>query len=190
MSISDTAMQAAALGQVVEAFAGRDPAAMAARLLPFASQDFAAPALAALAGQLARESGPQAIAFVEGLPAGEARNEAETVAIRQWAREDAQAAGEWLVAQPQVSNDTLATYARQVVRQDPAAALEWAQAIDNPAQQLRTTIAVGQTWFREDPAAAGAWANASGLPPEAVEQVLNPPPQRRRGPPAGFGGPP
>jgi len=191
LSITDPAMQAAAFGQVVEAFAGQNPAAMAARLLPFAGQDFAAPALAALAGELARQSGLQAIAFVEGLPVGEAREQAEAIAIREWARQDVQAAGEWLAAQPQVSNDALAVYARQVVREDPAAALEWARAIDNPAQQMRTTIAVGQTWFRQDPAAAGAWAATSGLPAEAVQQVLNPPPLRRRGgPPMGGGGGP
>ena len=180
LSITDPALQREAFGQVVEAYAGQDPAAMAARLLPYATQDFAAPALAALAREMARESGVKGIEFVSGLPPGEARDQAEAIAIREWAREDPQAAGEWLVAQPQVSNDALSTYARQVVRQDPAAALEWAGAIDNPAQQLRTKIAVLQSLARQDPVAAEAMAVSANLPPEAIQQVLNPPPLRRR----------
>ena len=90
---------------------------------------------------------------------------------------------EWINKQNPGSSTDLAvfSYAREVARENPESAVEWAASIQDSDLKQKGLVEVGQRWFREDAEAAKAWLPNSGLPEEAIKAVENPPRHDWRG---------
>lgn len=181
LGLADPTMKSSAFAQVVRSLGRQDPEQAAALVARYAGEDYAAAAVGSAAFQLARQDPAQALGWVQTLPEGEARASAEASLVREWARNDPFAAAEYVMGLAETNNAAVAAFARSVVAVDPMASVAWAQSITDETQKERTLISVGQDWFRQDPAAAAAWLETTDLPPEARQQVLNPPPERQRG---------
>jgi hypothetical protein len=84
--------------------------------------------------------------------------------MRLWVQEDMAAAGDWLNAQPDSPAKTAAAtaYALEAVKEDPAAALGWADTLADPAARARTQRRVFTAWYDAHPDAAAAWLPQSG----------------------------
>ena len=84
--------------------------------------------------------------------------------IGHWAHQDYQAAGEWLMTQ-EPSSDTdkvISSYAATVVQLEPAAAMTWADEIQDEKVQERTRKSSLQKWHKTDPDAARNWVVEQG----------------------------
>lgn len=105
----------------------------------------------------------------------------------QWAQMDARAAGDWLTKQPQGPelDGARASYARVIAQRDPAAALDWARAVQNEQQRTESVTSIYQLWRMKDAPAAEAALTAAGLPTAQVKQIREAPsPQATGAPPA------
>ena len=92
------------------------------------------------------------------------RGEFLTNSVMSWARQDYQAAGEWLMSQ-EPSSDTdqmISGYAATVVQIDPAAAMTWSGEIQDEKVQERTRKSSLREWYRADPTAARNWVVEQG----------------------------
>ena len=94
-------------------------------------------------------------------------------AIGEWARRDATAAGEYLLAMPNSTfkDSAVSGYAQNVVREHPETAIEWASSIDNQDLRLQTLQRTAREWIRRDRKAALTWLSSSDLPKEVQVQV-------------------
>lgn len=84
--------------------------------------------------------------------------------IMGWARQDYEAAGEWLKTQ-NPSSDTdhaISAYASTVVQIAPEAAMVWAEEIQDPKMQENTQKRTLREWHEMDPAAAESWLTEQG----------------------------
>jgi hypothetical protein len=91
----------------------------------------------------------------------------------QWAFQDARAAGEWLMKQPQGPelDGARRSYAMAVVNKDAAGAMDWAKSVQKPEQREQAVEQVFQVWRGKDTAAAEAALESAGLPPEKVQKL-------------------
>ena len=123
--------------------------------------------------------------FFMSLPEGSSQREGVIESVQTWTRKDAEAAGDWINENLQESTSAkdLAkySYAREIVRDSPEDAVEWAGSIGDAELKQKSLVEVGQRWFRQDSEAAQAWLPDSGLPEEAVNKVQNPPQHDFRG---------
>ena len=73
-----------------------------------------------------------------------------------WAREEPNAAAEWLGTLPPgpQNDDAFETFARRISNDDPESAAHWAAAISSPKRRRQTLNHVIATWRVTDPAAA------------------------------------
>jgi len=92
--------------------------------------------------------------------------------MQLWVQEDMAAAGDWLNAQPDSPAKAAAAtvYALEAVKEDPAAALRWADTLTDPAARARTQRRVFTAWHDARPAEAAAWLPQSGWS-EAQQQA-------------------
>lgn len=105
-----------------------------------------------VAGRLADKDAPGTATWAMDLPAGDAKRRALGEAIDEWVKTDATAAGNFLAKLP-ASTDTDSareTYARGVVKNDPAAALTWAATITEPDRRGRTAVNLASDIIRQD----------------------------------------
>ncbi len=82
--------------------------------------------------------------------------------VRLW--DDLEATGQWLNAQPDgpAKNAAAQAYALESAKEDPNAAMHWANAISDASSRARTQRRVFTAWHDADPAAASAWLPQSG----------------------------
>jgi hypothetical protein len=92
-------------------------------------------------GQNEGAGAPDAVKYVEAMPAGANKDAA--------AREIAQ----------------------QALRDDPATAIAWATSIQDAAKREETLIDVARRYLRQDPEAGAAWLATSGLSDQARQKV-------------------
>ncbi|MEZ7919099.1 MAG: hypothetical protein QMC24_02120 [Akkermansiaceae bacterium] len=64
-------------------------------------------------------------------------------------------------------------YARNVVRENPETAIEWASSIGSPDLCLQTLQQTAREWMRRDRDTARVWLSASDLSEEVPFQVKN-----------------
>lgn len=85
-----------------------------------------------------------------------------TSIVRLW--DDLEATGQWLNAQPDgpAKNAAAQAYALESAKEDPNAAMHWANAISDASSRARTQRRVFTAWHDADPAAASAWLPQSG----------------------------
>jgi hypothetical protein len=139
----------------------------------------------ALTDELARHSAADAIAFFQALPPESQAGVQLTDTSRAFAREDPQAASEWIASlPPTAAKDTaisgLVDYLIfDAADPDPVAAAHWAAASIDPAGRDRNLQRVAQTWFQRNPAGSRSAIAASGLPPDIQSILLQHAPQPR-----------
>ena len=119
---------------------------------------------------------PQAAAnWAMSLPAGKDQQRALDQLVQNWADLNLQAAADFVSRQAAgVNKDVMvSTLAREVAKQDPSAALQWAATLSDPDAQSRTAISFMWRTARQDLAAAQQLVNSSALSQVAKQSVLS-----------------
>jgi hypothetical protein len=109
------------------------------------------------------------------LPATEARDKAALTSFSTWSEIDNDEAVAWLTSvdiEP-AFDPAIAVYARQLSRGDPAAAIEWANRIQNDKLRKRSFLPILRTWYKRQPNEARAWLrkNENDLP-ESLQDLI------------------
>jgi hypothetical protein len=95
-----------------------------------------------------------------------AEKQEETTAklVSMWATMDMEAAGSWLNTQPEGpgKNAAAQAYAVAAAKEDPTAAMHWANTLADATDRTRTKRRVFATWFAAEPEKAAAWLPSSG----------------------------
>ena len=91
--------------------------------------------------------------------------------MRSWTRKDPEASSQHVRDMPTgPSRDAaVSSLTRTIAREDPTAAIAWAQTIADPAARSETLLRTAQLWNTVDAAAASQWA-ASNLPPDLQQR--------------------
>ena len=95
--------------------------------------------------------------------------------MQNWSDLSLQAAADFVTRQPAGPNKDVmvSTLAREVAKQDTAAALQWASTLSDSDQQSRTALSFMWRSARQDLASAQQMVNASALSQAAKESVLS-----------------
>ncbi|MFN0125244.1 MAG: hypothetical protein ACKV19_00990, partial [Verrucomicrobiales bacterium] len=132
-----------------------------------------------LTDQLARRSATDAIAFFESLPPEAQAGVKLHDTTRAYARQDPEAASEWIAAlPPTAAKDTaisgLVEYLlSDAAEPDPVAAAHWAAASPDPEGRNRRLQRVAEAWIRRNPTGFRTAIADSGLPPNIQSALLN-----------------
>lgn len=195
--LKDPDMKSGAFRTVAEQMMRGDTAKAAVWIKAYAKEDYAQDAVRNLSESIARKDPQEALAFAKDLT-GKAQSSAIGQAVNEWVRKDDGAgmadAAKYVESLSGESRDAGArAIAKEAVRQDPQAAIAWANSIKDEAQRTDTLVDVARRYMREDQAAATQWLATSGLSPEAQAKVTAPPTRGDwggggGGPPGGFGG--
>ncbi len=124
-----------------------------------------------------RRDGAGALEWLSRLPDGRERNAALRNAFSTWAQLHPEEAAAWMEArvlgrEAQAELEPwlqvlVPTYALILMRQEPSAAITWAERVVDDEERERTLIRVARVWRFEDEAAAEAWLSRSELSEEA-----------------------
>lgn len=177
--LTDPDMKSGAFRTVAEQIMRGDATKAAEWIKAYAGEDYARDAVRTVSENLARKDPQEALKFASDLT-GKAQSSAIGQAINEWARQSdgngMADAAKYVQALP--AGDSRDAGARAIanaaVRQDPAAAIEWANTIKNPEERTDTLVDVGRRYMREDRAAAEAWLANSGLSAEDQQKVTTP----------------
>jgi hypothetical protein len=90
--------------------------------------------------------------------------------MRQWTREDASAAANWIHAlEPGTSRDSaVAGLAQALVGREPQTAISWINTINDEALRTRTLQRISSIVIARDPQNGPALLQAAGLSPEQI----------------------
>lgn len=181
-SLPEGDIKAAAFDQVAENFVKSDPAGAAEWVAEHATSDYAQRAVREIAEEFGRTDPTAAIAWAEQLPE-ESQRGAMSETLDQWTRADPVAASEYLETMETSSarDAAVQSFARQLDREDPAVAADWAATIANDETRIDTLRDVGSSWMRTDAEGAKAWLPTSGLSEEAQTKIIEQPDDRGRG---------
>lgn len=93
--------------------------------------------------------------------------------VGSWARNDPNAAGNWLNDQPAGPelDSAKSSFANIVTDRDPTSAMEWAKSISAEEQRGNAVEQVYNKWAKKDAPAAGAALDQSGLPAQKVISI-------------------
>lgn len=119
---------------------------------------------------------PQAAAnWMMTLPQGRDQQRALDQLVQNWSDLNLQAAADFVTRQPAGANKDVmvGTLAREVAKQDTAAALQWASTLSDPNMQSRTALSFMWRSARQDLASAQQMVNSSALSPPAKDAVLS-----------------
>jgi hypothetical protein len=112
------------------------------------------------ANQLAAKDPKAAIAYIESLPEGTAKQLAQTMAAASWAYNDPVAAAAWVSSLPPDGQGAAAvTLVAQWAPQDPRAAMDWVATLQGPAHDSAISAYSAHLALR-DPGAALGWAQS------------------------------
>ena len=76
----------------------------------------------------------------------------------------------------------VASFARSVARENPQAAVQWAQTISNEKERQEALVRAVRTWSGQDAPAAQAWiASQTNLPADVQQQMTQPVTREGRG---------
>jgi hypothetical protein len=105
------------------------------------------------------------------------RTQALTAVVQNWAENDPNGAAAWLNSLPEdaARESALQTYVSTVAGNYPTIAAPLALTLTDPDQRTDAIKNVAQSWLRLDPAAATKWLQGTSLPPDQIQQILNPP---------------
>ena len=75
----------------------------------------------------------------------------------------------------------VSAFAREISREDPEVAMQWATSIQDEASCVSTLESIARNWYRQDQEAAQQWIEQSNLPRESVEKITAPSERGNRG---------
>jgi GrpB-like predicted nucleotidyltransferase (UPF0157 family) len=165
--------RAAVLQPMAQAWGRQDPSAALNWSLNLNNNDDRRDFQRQVVSQWAESAPRQAAQFAVQL--GETdRGPVVAAAIDRWASRDAEAAANWLAAQPagEWKDGAISTLARKIAPEDPAVALAWAGSITNDNNRNRQTERVFREWLRQEPAAAREWLQSANFSNEEKERLL------------------
>ncbi len=168
-----------ALDAVTNQMLRSDPAKAAELIKQYSNQPWAADAAARVASNLSRESVESGLAFLATL-GPEASAQGYRQVINRWMdQNDGQgslAASQYVNQMaPGAAKDSAArAIVDSISREDPASAIAWAGAIQNPTTRNEALLRAAFSYQRQDPAGFSAWLPTSGLSAEAVQQLSSP----------------
>jgi len=179
-SLTDPDMKSSAFRTVAEQMMRGDTSKAAEWIKAYAGEDYARDAVRNLSESMARKDPQEALKFANTLT-GKAQSTAIGEAVGEWARKDEGAgmaeAAKFVEALPAGDARDAGTrsIARAASREDPQAAIAWANQIKDPEARTETLVDVGRRYMRDDKAGATAWLATSGLSPEDQAKVTAPP---------------
>jgi uncharacterized membrane protein YgcG len=204
--LTDPDMKSGAFRTIAEQMMRGDTDKAAEWIKTYAGEDYARDAVRNLSETLARKDPQEALKFANDLT-GKAQSSAINQAVNEWVRQNDGAgmadAAKYVESLPAGDNRDAGAQAiaRQAVREDPQAAIAWANSIKNTEERADTLVDVARRYMFQDRDAAEAWLATSGLSAEDQQRVTNPARGDwgggrgtgaagggRGGPPGGFGG--
>ena len=201
--LTDPDMKKGAFQTVADQLMRGDTTKAAEFIKTYANEEFARGAVGNLAETMARKDPREALKFANSLT-GKAQSSAVGEAVDEWVRANDGAgmadAAKYVEGLPagDARDAGTSSIARQASREDPQAAIAWANNIKDAEVRAETLVDVARRYMREDQAAATAWLANSGLSAEDQQKVTNPgrgdfgggggfPGGGRGGPPGGGG---
>ncbi|MGV3772063.1 MAG: hypothetical protein ACO1QB_04115 [Verrucomicrobiales bacterium] len=127
-------------------------------------------AILSVVGTYAINDGPSAVALANQLPHQD-QPEAYERLMKTWGVKDKNAAGNWVktLASGKGRDAALKEYVKVIAREDPATAIQWANAIEDPYERPNALMETFQRLADHDAAAAEKW-----LADAAVEPAFKP----------------
>lgn len=192
-TLDDDSLKASAFRNLSRQQGREEPAEVAAWLKEHAGQEYSDGSFEELGENWGRRDPAAAIAYFEDLPAGEGRRQGMLEVVEEWSRSEPEAVGNWLNEKSQSDtpfpelDEAMGEFAREVSRDKPADAMQWAIAIQDQELKDSTITRVGQNWMRQDEEAVKAWLPESGLSEDVQKAIVTPPEDggRRWGGPRG-----
>lgn len=128
--------------------------------------------LSRLAGRLASKDGASAAQWASTLPEGQNKPQVLAQVVERWSREQPNEAGAWLNQLPvsPATDDPRETFAWQVQKNDPEAAIAWAGTISDQGRRERATRELIKTWFERELDLARQWVDASNVSPRIKQR--------------------
>lgn len=173
----------------VEAFAGVDPARAAKWWADWgdrSEQELPAALVEEIAAEWTKRQPQAAMAWLESLPPGAARDAAVREAYARWLEGDRASALEWGASQSAApdrwSEPAVGTYIVIVGTEEPLSAIALARNLSEAALRRSTLFGIVTRWAKKDREAAVAWIETSDLPPNLEARLLSalgPQPARR-----------
>jgi hypothetical protein len=128
-----------------------------------------------VAQRWALEDGEAAMNWLRGLPDAGSADVARAFeeGYRSWLSTDREAARAWLLEQElDASLDpVVAVYAKSMAREDPEAALPWAERIGDEGRREEALEKIARAWLHRDPDPARAWLESGRLSDDVVQRV-------------------
>ena len=182
--LDDPELQAGAMSRVVGELASEDLDSALEWVSQYADNENAGRAFGRVAEEWARDDPLEALEWAADLPEN-AQVSAYAQIIDEWTKQDAFEASKYLAEMPaSIAKDSaIAEFSRELVDDDPLAALQWAGTIGDDENRVRAVSEIAQEWYQFDQTAAGAWLETSGLDAETQQKVMEGTAVRRRGPP-------
>ncbi|MEZ5326580.1 MAG: hypothetical protein R3F19_16150 [Verrucomicrobiales bacterium] len=129
------------------------------------SSDAAVTVASQVAENWAKLDPTASLTWVQNLPQGRARDEAESFTLRVWAALDSHAASEAVTQMPVDRRDPAATgLVQAIAATDPEAAWEWSMAIEDEEWRKRALDTLIWNWQKSDPERALERIVESSLP--------------------------
>ena len=128
-------------------------------------------------GRKGAEAQPEAAEWIASQPEGKGKVDATGEIVGQWMRSDAEAASTWLSEQPagEAKDRGIASLLRdRSVREDPEAAVAWADSISNLEMRSEQVERSARSWLASDRAAALEYLEQSNsLSAEQKTELIN-----------------
>lgn len=170
--LSDPSLKSGALSTVASEYASQDLNAAVSWVTDYAGEDYGSRAVTEVAETWA-ESDPRAVLEWAGNLPESAQAGAIAEALDEWTERDPMAASEYLRDMPasEAKDNAIEGFATELAREDPTAAIAWAETIGDQELRLETLTEVAQSWYRRDQTEAANWLEASELPQEMQQAV-------------------
>ncbi|MEZ5325391.1 MAG: hypothetical protein R3F19_10035 [Verrucomicrobiales bacterium] len=174
-SLSTDALKQDAFEQLGNEYARQDPVKAASWIEAFADQPYTSKAVEEVADEWAEVDPGAAVDWAARLPEATQATAMES-AFQEWEESDAESASAYLqgMESSPTKDAAIAGFVSDLGKEQPAAAIEWANTIENEATRTEALTDVASDWFKADPEAAGAWIETSGLPVESVQKITTP----------------
>lgn len=152
------------MGRVAREYAQNDPEAAANWVMQYSDRPEAGHMAGQVGGQWARRDPQAAIAWLDELPASGGKNHGLTSAFSSWAGRSPEEAGNHIRQMaPSLERDSaISGYASRVAWENPTAALEWANSVNDPKVRFQTQVNTGRAYMRRDPKGAREWLESTG----------------------------
>jgi len=118
-----------------------------------------------LAGRLAAKDAPAAAAWASTLPENENKSQVLSQVVARWSRQNPNEAGTWLNQFPPstATDDPRETFAMQVQKTDPEAAIAWAGTITDEKRRDRATRDVIKSGAEREPDMVRQWVDTNNV---------------------------